>query len=181
MRNPNYCHIYYNSPNPPTPPSASLCLCSENCDWTLSHRPALICSDALVLLLFVCGWSPGPTGVLEVLKNTFKSPSLSPLDSSRYADGGWDEAGFGLRCLWEPESCQQLWDVPLSKNAVEACLCLYNLSVCVRICESDYSMSDVCACICESQCGYECLISGLHVHSVFLCDSELMALGVLRL
>lgn len=52
------------------------------------------------------------------------------------------EVGFGLRPLQEPESCQQLWDTPLSET---------------RVCV--YTFEHVCVCVGT--------VSGPHVHSVF--------------
>ena len=169
MRNPNYCHIIIPLTHPLFPVNLSVSVwSSENCDWTLSPKTALICLDPLVLLFVFCKeMESNQSQRSSRFLNTLKSFSLSPLDSSRYADGGWDEVGFLLRCLWEPESCQQPWDVTLSKTKVEACLCLYNLCMhfCVY-CIDGYSMCNVCACICESQCAYECLVAGLRVYSV---------------
>lgn len=47
----------------------------------------------------------------------------------------------------------------------ERCVC--TISLCEHMCGC--SMSDVCACIFWSHCGYGCIISGLHVHLALLC------------
>lgn len=124
MRNLNYCHIYHNFPKPA---HSSQCLSvsvwsSENWGWTLAS------SDPLMLFLFLFCMCMEPLSNQSHGSRRFPK-SLKELHcvSSRSVDGGRDEVGFGLRCLWEWGSCQRLWDVPLSKTHV----CVYTDWACV--------------------------------------------------
>lgn len=153
MRNLNYCHIYYNSPTHPLLPlSLAIYKSPENCDWTLSHKPAQICSHPL-LLLFCCFYMMETIQPESGVLNTLKSLSLSPLDSSRYVDGGpgwgwlWAVVFVGTRIL----------PTTMRRSTVRECsgiMFVFIQSQYMSImCQCGYSMSDVCACIYKSQYG----------------------------
>lgn len=190
MRNLNYYHIYYNSPNPPTPPrvSPSVCELQRTVIEPCLHKLALIRSDPRVLsflfafCLCVDGapFSNQRQGVLEVPKHSLRAPVcllLTPHGmrmeaEMRLASGCGVCGNENPANNYETFHCQSL--------------CLYNMSVCMSVYVRAAIACIMCVhvYICESQCGhdfrpactycvfYSCVIESLWFTLLIACGSS---------
>lgn len=171
MRNLNYYHIYYNSPNPPTPPrvSTSVCELQRTVIEPCLHKLALIRSDPRVLsflfafCLCVDGapFSNQRQGVLEVPKHSLRAPVcllLTPHGMRMEAEMRL-ASGCGVCGNENPANNYETFHCQT--------LCLYNMSVCMCV----YVRAAIACIMCVHVYIYVShsagMISGLHVHIVF--------------